>query len=383
MLHLGINITTTRIISEELALGNINNIKKSITKCILISLFFGTLASIIFFTNSSFIVEKCLHKKVGKSIVYLIAIAFPMISISSSISGYFTAVRKVYKSIIANFLEYLAKIIITIILLRNHLPYGNVENICYSLILGDVLSEIFSFTYNIFVFTFDSTLKKCTYQKKNTCHLYKILRILLPICFTSYIKSGLSSFKQLIIPSGLEKNGLNCTKALSEYGSINGMAMPIVIFPATCLNAISILIIPEISRLYIKKDYIKIKKYSKKILTYTLIFSILLSIVFFILGNKLGFIFYKDENIGNYIKILSFIIPFMYIDIIIDTILKGLDAQVSSMFINIADLLFSISFILFFIPKFGINGFIASIFFSEFLNFTLSLIKLKKLEKSF
>lgn len=85
---------------------------------------------------------------------------------------------------------------------------------------------------------------------------------------------------------------------------------------------------------------------------------------------------------GFYIKIFSPIVPFMYLDIIVDSILKGLDAQMGVLFINIIDLLISISFIFFFVPKYGILGFIASIFTSEILNFILSMKKLKELEVS-
>ena len=72
----------------------------------------------------------------------------------------------------------------------------------------------------------------------------------------------------------------------------------------------------------------------------------------------------------------------MYVDIIIDSILKGLDAQVNVMFINIVDLLVSISFIFFFVPALGIKGYILSVFVSEFINFILSMKKLIELEKS-
>ena len=99
-----------------MAFGNDYGIKKSIKKCIYVSLIFGTLAGLTFCICSNFIVKICFHNKVSKVIVYLIAVALPMISFSSSISGYFTAVRRVYKSVIANFLEYVAKIIITIFL---------------------------------------------------------------------------------------------------------------------------------------------------------------------------------------------------------------------------------------------------------------------------
>lgn len=380
---LGINITSTRIVSEELAIGNNKGIKKSIIKCILISLSFGFIACIIFCLNASFIAKICFHSKVGNSVVYLISIALPMIAISSCISGYFTAVRRVYKSVLANFLEYVAKIIITIFLLKKYIPTGNIENICFALILGDVLSEVCSFTYNIFVFIFDLNTKidnTCTV--KNNHFLHRIFRILLPVAFTSYIRSGLSTLKQLIIPSSLEKNGINCEAALAEYGTITGMAMPIVLFPATFLTAVSGLLIPEFSRYYVKKDYLKIKKYSDKLIIGSFLFALFLTFLYIIFGNKLGEIIYNDTQVGIYIKMFAPLIPFMYVDIVVDNILKGLDAQVNVLFINIIDLLVSISFIFFFVPAFGIKGFIASIFASEILNFGLSLKKLLDLEKS-
>ena len=328
-----------------MAYRNDYGIRKSIIKCILISLIFGTIAGIFFSINSDFIVRVCFHEKVGSSIVYLISVALPMIAISSSISGYFTAVRRVYKSVIANIFEYIAKIIITIFLLKKYLPSGNIEYICFAF-------------------------------------LYRIMRILMPVALTSYIRSGLSTLKQLIIPSSLEKNGIDCDKALAEYGTITGMAMPIVMFPATFLNAVSGLLIPEFSRYYVKKDYLKIKEYSHKLIKGAFLFASFLTVIFMIYGNKLGILIYKDVTVGSYIKLFAPLIPFMYVDIIVDSILKGLDAQVNVLFINIVDLLISISFIFFFVPLYGIKGFIASIFISEIINFSLSLKKLLNLESN-
>lgn len=352
-------------------------------KCILISLIFGTIAGIIFSINSSFITRTAFHGKVGSSIVYLISVALPMIAISSSISGYFTAVRRIYKSVLANFLEYVAKIIITIILLKHYLPLGSIEGICFALILGDVLSEVCSFSYNIIVFVLDLNLHvEKNLTKFENSYLYRIMRILMPVALTSYIRSGLSTLKQLIIPTSLEKNGIECDKALAEYGTITAMAMPIVMFPSTFLNAVAGLLIPEFSRYYVKRDYIKIKKYTDKLLIGSFLFACILTIIFLIFGNSLGLAIYNDVTVGAYIKIFAPLIPFMYVDIIVDSILKGLDAQVNVLFINIIDIIVSIIFIVFFVPIFGIKGFIVSVFVSELLNFSLSLRKLLKLERS-
>ena len=49
----------------------------------------------------------------------------------------------------------------------------------------------------------------------NNNFLIRIFRILAPVALTSYVRSGLSSIKQIIIPSSLEKSGLDCSVALS------------------------------------------------------------------------------------------------------------------------------------------------------------------------
>jgi len=96
----GINVAATKVISEELAIGSETTVKRITRKCISISLITGLLASFILFICSDFIVTTCLHNKISKNIIYFICLALPFISMSSAISGYFTAIRKAYKNAI-------------------------------------------------------------------------------------------------------------------------------------------------------------------------------------------------------------------------------------------------------------------------------------------
>lgn len=379
----GINISCMRVVSEEFAFGNDYGVRKSSIKCIKISLFLSLLASFIFYMNADFIVKCCFENKVSSNMVYLICVALPLISISSAITGYFTAIRRVYKTVVGQFLEQISKIIAIIILFNIYASNSSLENICFTLILGDVISEIISFIYLIIVYIFDlnyhfSTLKTTSAEN----FLFRICRILAPVALTSCIKSGISTVKQLIIPSSLQKSGKNSQEALSEYGIISGMAMPIVMFPATFLIAVAGLLIPEFSRYYVKEDYKKIRIYTDKLIIGSFAFSLILTVLFWFFGDNIGAIIYHNTDVGIYIKLFSLLIPFMYIDIIIDNILKGLDAQANVMLINIIDLVVSTSFIFFFVPIWGIKGYIVSIFISEFLNLSLSLKKLLALERS-
>ena len=375
----GINISATRVVAEELACNNEVGAKKAAKRCIFFSLVFGICASLIFFICSDFIVEKCLHNRISKNVIYLICIALPSISMSSAVNGYFTAVRRVYKNAIAKFFEEFVKIICTAFLLKSFMPDG-IDYACYSLILADVISEVLSFVYLYILYIFDKRkgLLESRFRDIDSYNK-RILRITIPVALTSYLRSGLSTLKQLIIPSSLQKSGMNSSNSLIAYGIVNGMAMPIIMFPVILVTSFSGLLVPEFSRFHIEKNYKKIRNISSIVLIGTFIFSIIIAILVFVFANNLSVALYNKIEIAKYLRILFPLIVIMYLDIVIDSILKGLDAQVSVMAINVFDCIVSIGFIYFLVPILGFSGYIISIFISEIINFTLSGYKLLKI----
>lgn len=377
----GINIATTRVVSEELASNNELGSKKIASRCIAFSLLFGIIASLIFFILADFIVQRCLHNSINKNVIYLICIALPFISMSSAINGYFTAVRRVSKNAISKFFEEFIKILCTSIFLSSNTA-KKITYACYYLILADVISEVLSFFALYIFYKLDrkKSLLESRYKDLDTYNK-RILRITIPVALTSYLRSGLSTAKQLLIPLSLQKSGMNVSNSLVSYGIVNGMAMPIIMFPVLLVTSCSLLLIPEFSRMYVERKYKKIKNISIFILTSTLIFSVMVAVFIFAFSNFLSISIYKKIEIAKYLRILSPLIIIMYLDIVIDSILKGLDAQVSVMTINIFDCLISIGFIYFLVPILGFKGYIISIFISEVFNFTFSGLKLLKLLK--
>ena len=107
-----------------------------------------------------------------------------------------------------------------------------------------------------------------------------------------------------------------------------------------------------------------------------MIFSFFVIGIFFCFSEELSILIYNNKEISKYIKILAPVIIFMYLDSIVDGILKGLDKQVSVMIINIIDLVSSILLISFLVPLYGISGYLIVIFISEILNCILSILVL-------
>lgn len=77
---------------------------------------------------------------------------------SAAINGYFTAVRRVYKTACSQFFEQIIKIAVTAYFISYFLPSG-LEYACFCLILGDVVSEVASFMLSFLLYMWD--LRKC------------------------------------------------------------------------------------------------------------------------------------------------------------------------------------------------------------------------------
>lgn len=154
--------------------------------------------------------------------------------------------------------------------------------------------------------------------------------------------------------------------------------MPVIMFANVLIGSFSSLLVPEFSRLLAGENYNRLKTVCDTIFKVTFIFSIGVTGIFVIFSNEISLMVYQSIEAGKWIRILSPLIFFMYIDNIIDNMLKGINEQVSVMVCNIIDLLVTISIIFFVVPLMGMYGYILSIFVSELLNFTISSIQLKK-----
>lgn len=373
----GINLAATRIVSEEMALDKQGGAKKAARKCICYSLILGITAGVLLSLNAGTIVHLCLHDKISNTPLYVISMGLPFIAMSAAINGYFSAVRKVSKTASSQLLEQAIRIGITIYLLTILLPKG-LEYACLALILGDCISEVCSFLYIFMLYQIDKRKLKGNKGAQES-YTKRILGISVPIALTSYIRSGLSTVKQLIIPSRLEKSGMSCDYALSRYGLIGGMVMPLLMFPCIIISALSNLLIPEFSAFYAKHNEKRINDIGNKILKMTLIFSVAVFGIFFTFHESLGIVIYNNLEVSKMLRLLCPLVLLMYIDNVVDGMLKGLNEQVSVMKCNILDLFVSISFIYFLLPIYGITGYMIVLYISEILNATISIRKLLKI----
>lgn len=305
------------------------------------------------------------------------AISMPFNSVVTSLSGYFTGVRRVSKTSLSRILTMILQVVLTCVFLYVF-PSNDLNVVCTYLILASTLSAIFEFIITYVLYLLDSRhFKGLGASKEN--YLKNILRIALPVAITSYIRSGLSTLKQLLIPFSLERHASSsCEKALSQYGLINGMTMPLLMFPCIIITSCAGLLIPEFARYNLKKDFARMNQVTAFIFKFTSFFSVCVIGVFLTFTEEICHFVYHNLEIAEFLVLLCPLVILIYLDKIIDAMLRGLDKQVGVMFCNIFDLITTTLLIYLLVPVWGIYGYIAIIAISEILNFAISLFQLYK-----
>lgn len=372
----GLSLACTYLVSEKLAKKDYSCGINILKTCISYACFLGVTAMFFLILFAPIISKICLKDKINVYPIYSIAIGLPLIAISSVIGGFFNSIGKAFKNSISQTFELTVKMVVTIIILNFYFS-NDINKICTMLILADVVSEIASFLLNIIFYKLEkrnfNTSSKCSDKVKK-----KILKISFPVAITSYIRSGLSSFKQFLIPTSLEKSGISYSLAISNYGIINGMVMPILMFFSVFITSFASLLVPEFSRLLAGNNHNRMKYVCETIFKNSFIFSIGIGSILFFFSSEISYAIYQNLSCDFWIKILSPLVIFMYIDTIIDNLLKGINESFWVMCCNIIDLVTTITILYFLVPILGMTGYIFSIYVSEILNFTISNFQLKK-----
>ena len=380
----GINLGTTRLVSGAMGLGDGELAKRSVRRALLVCTLTGTVATALLLILSPAIAVGILGDARAIRPLRFLSLSLLPAAICSCLSGYFTAVRRVKCNASLQIVIQFFKIGITALLLSYAVERGT-ESACIALVLGSVATEFLSFLLTYSLYRFD--LKKITSvcgtisDQSNRNITRRLLGITLPVTFSACIRSALTMIQHALIPRGLLASGQSWERALSSYGALHGMALPIVLFPSAIIIAFSGLLIPEVSECCVTKQSTRLRRVSYRTLSLSLMFSIGVAGIMFLFSEELGQLIYHNAETARYIRIMAPLIPVMYIDSAVDAILKGSGHQVYSMNVNIADALTSCILVFLLTPRLGIWGYIISIYATEILNTSLSLCKMFSVSK--
>ena len=210
-------------------------------------------------------------------------------------------------------------------------------------------------------------------------HAVKDLLVLaFPLTVSRIVVNLLQSVEAVAIPSRLCRYGYDSVTALSVYGVLTGMALPLLFFPNALTGSMSLLLLPMVSEADARGNTDAVKNTTLKTIYSCLLLGAACTLFFFLFGPYLGRFLFHSELAGRYIRSLSLLCPFLYLCTTLSGILHGLGKAVSVFFVNVFSLSLRLLFVFFLIPAFGIDCYILSMVLSQLLSAVFYLFLLYK-----
>ncbi len=374
----GICVAVSRLSSEYMALGNYRAIKALIKRAIFVFFCIFSVLSAFSALFASGIAEKFLGDSRTRLAVYALIPVIFFTGIENIHKNFFYGTKTVNPPALSDFLEQIIRMSAVLFLLKFLAPQSD-ELMLVVIVCGMLICEIFSSLFLRAVYLWkSSSFSESGVSDKHMSR--KIIKIAIPISLASLFNNLLSSLIVIIIPRRLALSGLTASQALSEFGVLFGMTMPLLNLPSALIVGLGLVMVPKLSENLALGNYSDLKNKISRSITATS-FVILPSLAVMVpLGGPLGEAIFNQGASREYILPLAIGTAFSIYMMILGSILNGLGKQNISAFNfllgNAIEL--AITYFLAAIPELRLYGYIIAFILSTALTMLLNFIQVIK-----
>ena len=249
---------------------------------------------------------------------------------------------------------------------------------CCAVLIGNTVSEAVSCGIMALFARQEPSFRPCADDPPRGYTSRELWEIVLPVTGSRLVASVLQAGESVLIPACLAAYLGTRAEAVAQYGSLKGMALPLIFFPFSVLAALSGLLMPEITRAHTARDTAALRRLVRLAMGLTGGFSLLVGAALVLFGKDAAILLYHDAQAGRYVQVLGFVAPFMYLESMVDAILKGMGEQLATFRYSVLDSILRIAGILWLMPQYGMPGFLAVMTASNLLTCGLNTGRMVK-----
>ena len=287
-----------------------------------------------------------------------LAPSLPFIAAAGALRGCFLARRRVEPNIIAQLVEQTVRMAVAALALVKLVHWG-AAYACCAVLIGNTVSEAVSCGIMALFARQEPSFRPCADDPPRGYTSRELWEIVLPVTGSRLVASVLQAGESVLIPACLAAYLGTRAEAVAQYGSLKGMALPLIFFPFSVLAALSGLLMPEITRAHTARDTAALRRLVRLAMGLTGGFSLLVGAALVLFGKDAAILLYHDAQAGRYVQVLGFVAPFMYLESMVDAILKGMGEQLATFRYSVLDSILRIAGILWLMPQYGMPGFLA------------------------
>lgn len=364
----GIQTAISKYVAASVAKGNRKDSYRYLFTGLFLSLLLSVPCMLLLLMFSDFVAVHFLLEARTASMLRIIALSIPAGAVHSCINGYYYGIKKTMlpssTQLIEQFMRFFCVLAADFLARRSHtVPHINAA------VVGLVVGECAAMLISLLAIYFRFYREEAGGFGISRFHAVKDLLVLaFPLTVSRIVVNLLQSVEAVAIPSRLCRYGYDSVTALSVYGVLTGMALPLLFFPNALTGSMSLLLLPMVSEADARGNTDAVKNTTLKTIYSCLLLGAACTLFFFLSGPFLGRFLFHSELAGRYIRSLSLLCPFLYLCTTLSGILHGLGKAVSVFFVNVFSLSLRLLFVFFLIPAFGIDCYILSMVLSQLLS---------------
>ena len=332
----GISVAATRLLTEELSRDKAAA-RGMLVRLVLAGLTLGGLAMVAQLATAGLAAKWWLGDVRAAAALRTSALGLPWMAISAVLRGFFLARRRVEPNVLSQLAEQTVRIAAVVWALSRTQGWPDGSR-CALVLAATALSEAVS-----------TALMALFYRRALSSALHTAENMLVPACLAVYLAA-----------SG------GRTAALEQYGTLKGMALPLLNFPFGLLGSLAVLLMPEITQAHIEGQTARLNALLDRMLRLTGYFSALAGTLFWVWGRPLAQLLYHSPEAGFYLETLAPAMPLMYLESMVDGAMKGIGEQKAAFRYSVWDAVLRIGGVALLLPRYGMRGFLAVILFSSF-----------------
>jgi stage V sporulation protein B len=370
----GIQTSISRLVAAEIGKRNPKNVYKILRIGLILSVSLAVVLAAIVFINSRYIAWRFLLEPRSASSLRILAVVFPFCGVTACINGFYYGLKRAEVPASTQLVEQAVRVVI-VYLAALYFGEGNLKVTCEIAVFGVVVGEVASSIYNfssLFITKRPSSLliygpdPNAAASRKRVI-LKDMLSLSVPLSANRLLLSILHSIEAVLIPAMLRRSGLSTQEAMITFGVLNGMSIPFIMFPTALTNALAVLVLPTISEAQAVNNDKLIGKTTAITIKYSLIIGIISSGVFLVFGRDLGNAVFHNAASGDYLMILAWLCPFMYLTTTLSSVINGLGKAHITFINSIIGTLSKILLIITLIPSRGINGYLIALLIGQLI----------------
>ena len=369
----GVTSACSNLTSQHLALGNRRAADQTLATCL--RLFFLLLLPVgaaVIFGSDAISVYLLGDARTRLGLILLVP-CVALTGVENLHKYFFYGSGLVRPPAVVELLEQFVRTLAVIVLLLIFLPQYP-ERVVGLIVGGMVICEIFSSC--VLAALYRRRIGRLTGRgEEGRVRRRRVLSIALPVGLNSLLGNLMGAANSALIPQKLVEGGLGRSAAVSQFGVVCGMTMPMLSLPTVFLGALNLLLVPRMSRACALDQPGEARRLASQAISAVSLLTLPCMALMVVVGPDLGRAMFHQDGVGEYLIPLACVMAMSCFCSVLCAALNGVGRQGTVAAVSLLGGAVQLAFTLALVPLPGVGmaGYVAGALVSTALELGLLL----------